>query len=115
MERPAYKAIHERFSEVREGLNYHGGENGNLRVGVMNFENGNQLILNMYSNEYDDRIEAHVNCEISNSRDMNADGLFAVDFIKNTDCLELETEITDTIGSDYPSGDVVTLQMKPLK
>ena len=111
---PAYNAIHERFSEVREELNYHGGGSGNMRVGVMNFENGNQLILNMYYNDYDDRVEAHVNCEIPNSRGMSADGLFAVDFIKNTNCLEVESEITDTVAEYNPDG-VVTLQMKPIR
>lgn len=115
MEHPAYKAMHERFSDAREEMSYHGGGNGNMRVGVMNIENGNQLILDMYYNNYEDKVGANVHCNVNSPKSMNADGLFAVDFIKNTDCLEIESEITDTLVDDYPSEDIMTLQMRPLQ
>lgn len=111
----AYKAMYERFPDTREEMNYRGGGRGDMKVGVMNFENGNQLILNLYYNDHEDKVNAHVNCNSNSPRNMNADGLFAEDFIQNTDCLDIVDDVTDTTGTMHPSGDVVTLEMQPLR
>ena len=99
-EHPAYKAMYERFPDAKEEIIHHGRGNGNMKVGVMNFENGNQLVMDMYYNDYDDRVEAHVNCRSNvGERNMGADGLFAEDYIKNTNCLEMEEDHTSSQGT----------------
>lgn len=87
---PAYIAFLERFPDAKEELNNsrHGGE---LQVGIANYEKDNYLRLNLYFNSYDDRINVNVSCQSSNNRNnMHADGLFAIEFIKQTNCLDLE-------------------------
>lgn len=90
---PAYQAFYERFPDAKEELNNH-NHGGELQVGVANFENNNYLKLHLYFNEYDSRVNVNVNCDSSNSRQgMHADGLFALDFIEQTNCLDLKPSI----------------------
>jgi len=92
---PAYLAFIERFPDAKEELNNH-RHGGELQVGIANYEKNNTLRLNLYFNDYDDRINVNVDCQTSNNRDnMHADGLFAIDFIKQTNCLDLEPILTD--------------------
>lgn len=102
-EHPSYVAMYERFPDAREEFSYREGDNGMMSVGVMNFDNGNRLMLNMYYNAHDDRINVSADCNAdSDSHRQIADGLFAEDFIRNTNCLELEydsrqVETQDTV------------------
>ena len=119
-EHPAYQSMYERFPDAKEELSYRGGGNGNMRVGVMNFETNRQLILDMYYNDYEDRVIANVNCIGNDEGGMHADSLFAEDFIRKTDCLDVITEkdedtITGTSTTVHPSGDMVTLERLPLR
>ncbi len=92
---PAYVAFLERYPEASEELNNH-RSGGELQVGIANYENNNFLKLNLYYNTYDDRINVNVDCQTSNNRDnMHANGLFAIEFIKQTKCLDLEPTLTD--------------------
>lgn len=98
---PAYLAFYDRFPDASEELNYnrHGGD---MQVGAVNFEKNNQLRLHLNYNQYDERINVNVNCDTqsNNSRNMYADGLFAIDFINQTNCLELESSETN-VESHY--------------
>jgi len=94
---PAYVAMYETYPDAKEEFSYHGNDNGNLRVGIMDFETHNQLTLNLYYNTYEDRVDANAYCSTQGDRQTpNIDRLFAEDFIRNTDCLE----ITDGAESD---------------
>lgn len=96
VEHPSYKAMYERFPDAKEEISYHGRGNGNMKVGVMNFESNNQLILDLYYNDYEDKVNANAYCNTSSDRNrMHADGLFAEDFIRNTNCLELKGDDND--------------------
>ena len=105
----AYQAMYERFPDAKEELTYHGGGNGNMRVGVMNFETNKQLILDMYYNSYEDRVTAAVNCIGNNSEGMNTDTLFAEDFIKNTNCLDVTDPNVDSQGTRISQSPVVII------
>jgi len=96
-EHPAYAAFYERFPDAKEEINYNkNGNRGELEVGIRNSENGNTLSLHMYYNTYEDRVNVNINCDIqSNERyidrsNLHANGLFTIDFIEQTDCMELE-------------------------
>jgi len=107
---PAYQAMYERFPDAKEEITYHGGGNGNMRVGVMNFETKNQLILDMYYNQYDHRVNANINCVTNNSNlNQGVDSLFVIDYIKNTNCLEIVTASSvDSQGTMTPRSPVIT-------
>lgn len=87
---PAYVAFYERFPGASEQLvnNNRGGE---LEVGIANIEKGNYLKLELNYYERDDQVKVRIDCRASNN-DQNTDtrGLFVVDFIKYTDCLDIE-------------------------
>jgi hypothetical protein len=105
---PAYVAFYERYPDAREELNNqrHGGD---MQVGIANLEKGNFLKLHLYFNKYDDRVNVNVSCETSNnSQNMHADGLFAVDFIKQTNCLNLESSLSEPTHTvtELPNGTV---------
>ena len=94
VEHPSYVAMYERFPDAKEEFSYHGGSNGMMTVGVMNFENGNQLVLDMHHDGHADRVEVNVRCQTDSDRHrLYADRLFAEDFIRNTDCLELTGDV----------------------
>ena len=87
---PAYVAFLERYPDAEEELNNQ-RSGGELQVGVANYEKNNYLKLNLYFNKYDDRINVNVDCQTSNNRNnLHANGLFAIEFIKQTNCLDLE-------------------------
>lgn len=96
-EHPAYVAMYERFPDAKEEFSYHGGTNWRMTVGVMNFESGNQLVLNMHHDGYYNHVEVSAYCIIKSDHDRRdgGDGLFTEDFIRNTDCLE-------SAGDDKP-------------
>lgn len=92
---PAYVAFLERYPDASEELNNH-RSGGELQVGVADYEKNNYLKLNLYFNNYDDRINVNVDCQTSNNRNnLHANGLFAIEFIKQTNCLDLESSLTD--------------------
>ena len=85
---PAYLAMYEVYPDAKEEFVYRDRGDANLQVGVMSFDTQNQLILEMHYSDYDGRTDAYVYCNVGEDRrKMSADGLFAEDFIRNTDCL----------------------------
>ena len=104
---PAYLAFYAKYPDAKEELNYnrHGGS---MQVGAVNFEKNNTLRLHLNYNDYDERINVNVNCETQNNteRNMYADGLFAIDFINQTNCLDLES-------SSETNGDIRTITKLP--
>lgn len=83
---PAYSAMYERFPDAAEEFEVHGRGDGSLRVGVMDFESGTQLIL--YMNVHGRNVYANIECIDTEEPRVVVDGLFAVEYIKITDCLE---------------------------
>ena len=95
---PSYAAFYERFPDAKEELRNqrHGGS---LQVGVSNFEKNNMLSLNLDFSKHDGQVNASVYCETMNNdynRNLHAEGLFVLDFIENTNCLELESTVNPT-------------------
>jgi len=89
---PAYIAFYERYPDAKEELN-NNRYRGELQVGVANIEKANFLELNLSYNNYDDQITANISCETSNNREnIRANGLFVIDFISQTDCLNRESD-----------------------
>lgn len=89
---PAYLAFYERFPDAREEFenNNRGAE---LRVGIANIEKGNYLKLELNYYDRDDQLRVHIECRPSNNdhnRNTDTRGLFVVDFIKYTNCLDIE-------------------------
>ena len=98
---PTYIAFYETYPDAKEEFESRHRGNGNLNVGVMDFETGDQIILDMYYDKWDDRINVNVRCNIVNEEgrhddNLRAEGLFAEDFIKNVDCLNRIETITQT-------------------
>ena len=90
---PTYIAFYETYPDAKEEFEKRHRGNGNLSVGVMNFETGDQIVLDMRYDKRDDRVRINVRCTMVNEegrRDDNlrAEGLFAEDFIRNVDCLD---------------------------
>ena len=99
---PSYTAFYERFPDAKEELqNFR--HRGNLEVGVSNFEKNNMLSLKLRFQPYDGQVSASIRCITMNNdydRNLNAEGIFVLDFIENTNCLELEPTINPTGYSD---------------
>ena len=98
---PAYIAFYEIYPDAKQELNSRGRGDGNLQVGIMNFDTGNQLLLEMYYDKWNDSVHVNVRCNVMDDngdrhRNLHADGLFTEDFIRNIDCLDVlpETEPT---------------------
>ena len=86
---PAYLAMYEMYPDAKEEFVYRDRGDASLQAGVMSFETQNQLILDLDYSTYQDRTRAYVYCNVDEDhRTMSADGIFAEDFIRNTDCLE---------------------------
>ncbi len=117
---PAYIAFYETYPDAKEEFFSRHRGNSQLEVGIMDFDTNNTLRLDMNYDKRDDRIRVNVRCNtMDGERDLHADGLFAEDFIRNTNCLDIvnenmDAEITgaDVITSIDGNG-VVTLEMKP--
>ncbi|MCE2498733.1 MAG: hypothetical protein J4F28_07085 [Nitrosopumilaceae archaeon] len=87
---PAYLAMHEVYPDVKEEFVYRDRGSASLQVGVMSFETQNRLTLELYYHPPEDRINADVYCNVGEDlRTLRADGLFAEDFIRNVDCMEV--------------------------
>ena len=91
---PAYIAFYETYPDAKEEFENRNRGNGNLSIGVMNFETGDQIVLDMYYDKRDDRMNTNVRCNIMGEEDrrndnFRAEGLFAEDFIRNVDCLDI--------------------------
>ncbi len=85
---PAYKLMYERFPDAKEEMSYYGEKSGRMRVGVMNFDTNNYLVLHLNYRSHEDLVEAHVECmNISDVTSETVDSLFAEEFIQNTGCL----------------------------
>ena len=85
---PAYVAMYERFPESVERFTHSEHNNGEMEVGVRNPDTAMSLVLRMYT--YGDGI-SHMTVACENrttDHEEFVDGLFAVEFIKTTDCLE---------------------------
>ncbi len=92
---PAYIAFLERYPDAQEDLNSH-RSGGDLQVAVGNNEKENYLKLVLYFNSYDDRINVNVDCQtLHNDANLHANGIFSIDFIKQTNCLDLEPTDSD--------------------
>ncbi len=85
---PAYVAMYERFPEAVERFTHSEHNSGEMEVGIRNPDTAMSLILRMYA--YGDGIShMAVTCENrTTDHEEFVDGLFAVEFIKTTDCLE---------------------------
>ncbi len=94
---PTYIAFYETYPDAKEEFENRSRGNGNLNVGIMDFETGDQIILDMYYDTWDDRMNVNVRCNIMGEEDrrndnLRAEGLFAEDFIRNVDCInKIET------------------------
>lgn len=92
-EHPAYIAMYERFPDAVEEItpNTH-NRGGDIRVGHINLETGNSLILNMWYGGAGRSLHGQVVCNVSDpdsaSQNLHHDLLFAANFIKSTTCLE---------------------------
>ena len=98
---PSYAAFYERFPDAKEELRNH-RHGGSLQVGVSNFEKNNMLSLNLRFQTYGN-VNANIHCRTMNNdydRNLSAEGLFVLDFIENTNCLELEPTINPTEHSN---------------
>ena len=86
---PAYAAMYERFPDAVEEFVSHENGVGSIEVGAMNFESGSQLKLHLFYHVSSDRVNVNVIC-MNGALDgpTHIDGLFAEDFIRNTDCLD---------------------------
>lgn len=97
---PAYVAFYERFPDAKEEFNFNPKRHdGNIQVGVANFEKANTLKLDMRYNKYDDSIFVSINCFTNNGKNQstNTNGLFVVDYIEQTNCLELTADDDDIV------------------
>ena len=95
---PSYAAFYERFPDAKEELR-NPRTSGTLQVGVSNFDKGNTLTLRLDFQKYDGQVNANVSCKTMDderNRNLRAHGLFVLDFIENTNCLELEPTINPT-------------------
>jgi len=100
-EDPTYAAFYERFPDAKEKLNYNKrSAHSSMEVGIRNFETGAELKLQLNYNSRGDDINANINCNIKGKdidrSNLSAHGLFVLDFIEQTDCLELEGTIINT-------------------
>ena len=93
MVHPSYIAFYETYPDAKEEFENRSRGNGNLSVGIMDFETGDQIILELRYDKRDDRVRVDVRCNIMGDEDnrrndnFRAEGLFAEDFIRNVDCL----------------------------
>ena len=85
---PAYVTMYERFPEAVERFTHSERNDGNIEVGVRNPDTSMNLVLRMQVHG-DSISHASVTCNDGTGNQKEyADGLFAVEFIKTTDCLE---------------------------
>ena len=84
----AYVAMYERFPESVERFTHSEHNGGEMEVGVRNPDTAMSLVLRMYT-YWDGISHMTVTCENrTTDHEESVDGLFAVEFIKTTDCLE---------------------------
>lgn len=126
-EHPAYAAFYERFPDAKEELSYATNSNhSELEVGIRNFETGVELVLSMNYNKYNDDVNVHINCNVGNplelginSSSLRANGLFVVDFIEYTECLELKTNLINTKSNPpkitYGPNDSTIVTIEPMR
>ena len=97
-EHEAYIAFYERFPNAQENFRYYNDRGGDIQVGEVNFEKNNTLTMRLNYNEHEDYIDVNVQCDTNEVgySDFRVDNLFAVDYIKETNCLEIESIISDT-------------------
>lgn len=101
MAHPAYIAFYETYPDAKEELNKRHRGNSELQVGIMDFDTNNMLRLDMNYDQRDDRMRVNVRCDtMDGERDLRADGLFAEDFIRNTECLSIVKENADAETTD---------------
>lgn len=94
----AYIAFYDRFPDAQEDYRHYKYGGGEMQVGVINFEKNNSLTLNLNYNDRDESIYANIRCDTNEdrNRDLRADNLFVMEFIEKTNCLEIESTITNT-------------------
>jgi len=90
-EHPAYAAMYERFPDAVEEVSLD-GRVGDVKVGHINTDTGNSLILSMSYHARNSQLYGHIVCNVQNSddriQDTSQDLLFAASFIKYTTCLD---------------------------
>lgn len=98
---PAYAAMYEAYPDAKEEFSYGGRGSGNMRVGIMDFETYNRLTLDLYYNTRDDQVSANVYCTTQDDRrGLDAHGLFAEDFVRNTNCLKIIDGVENDIEAN---------------
>ena len=122
---PAYAAFYERFPDATEELdNDNISRHSELKVGVRNFDTGIELILHMYYNPRNDNVNVNINCDVQgyelnvDRSALHASELFAVDFIEQTNCLDLGNGITETVHNSPtysygPGGESIVVLTTP--
>ncbi len=88
---PAYAAFYDRFPDAKEQYEPNRNRNGELTVSIGNFEKYNVLRLELRYDIRDDFIRLDVRCDTQNEslRDLMARGPIAIDFIQETNCLDI--------------------------
>ena len=72
-------------------MSHYDGMNGNMIIGIMNFDTGNYLTLELDYHSSINRADAHISCanaEVTISQ--SVDSMFVEEFIRNTDCLDTD-------------------------
>jgi len=126
-EKPSVVLFAEKFPDhyVQEHKNRH---NVSLELFDYNFETGNKLRLNINFDPWDDQMREHIRCDIADNRyrsslgfhtdfalssssinypqiflnEGRAENEFVLDFIKYTNCLEIDQETKDSRETSIP-------------
>ena len=87
----SYKAFYEKYPDAKE-IYEPRRNSGDLSVSIGNFEKYNVLRLEISYDIDDDFIREWIRCETQNEtlRDLTAQGPIVIDFIKESNCLDIE-------------------------
>ena len=105
---PSYSAFKEKYPDASESFETWNRGEGRLNLAMYNYENLNEIRLDLSYDEYRQNVEARVICQVhipgtdrDMHREMEGDGI--ADFIQKVNCLEikLESEMKQTGYSDY--------------
>lgn len=99
---PTYAVFYEKFPDASEKLDYDQNQrNSSFKVGIRNFDNGIELILQMHYNTRNEVVNANIRCDVkenivntSHSK-LYANELFVKEFIEQTNCLDLKVSGTN--------------------
>ncbi len=84
----AYVTFVEKYPEPSINFEYHNGESGNMELDVMNFENYNELRLNISYNHHNEYFRIHVVCHNQLiDQHIDFDHELATQYLINANCL----------------------------